>query len=73
MANFADRTGSVAEPLVIACPKCGTPLTFRRSRTPFIDGCGFESYRLECRECATALAGIVDPCDETLLLSELAS
>jgi hypothetical protein len=73
MANFVDRTSTVAEPQLIACPKCGAALTFRRSRVPFIDSCGFESYRLECQECAVALAGIVDPCDDTLLLSELAA
>jgi hypothetical protein len=36
-----------------------------------IDGSGFESYRLSCRACAVPLAGVVDPYDETLLLSEL--
>jgi hypothetical protein len=44
---------------------------FYRSRTPRIDSSGFESYTLECKECGTRLAGIVDPCDEKLMLSEL--
>lgn len=71
MANFVDRTGSVAEPEVITCPKCGGALAFSRSRVPFIDSCGFESYRFECQECAAPLGGIVDPFDDTLLLSEI--
>jgi len=45
---------------------------FRRSLRPLIDSCGFESYSFACRECAAPLGGIVDPCDDTLLLSELA-
>ncbi len=44
---------------------------FCRSRTPRIDACGFESYSLECQECGARLAGIIDPYDEELLLSEL--
>ena len=50
---------------------CGARLIFYRSRTPQIDSCGFESYGLECKECEAPLAGIIDPCDETLLISEL--
>ena len=57
----------------IACPKCKTRLMFSRNREPFIDACGFESYALECRECGASLAGIVDPFDDTLLISELAA
>jgi len=41
------------------------------SRTPNIDACGFESYSFECDECGARLAGIVDPHDNALLLSEL--
>jgi hypothetical protein len=52
------------------CPNCHAGLNFRRSRTPDIDACGFESYRLDCRECGAALAGIIDPADDALLLSE---
>lgn len=54
----------------VACPNCSRQLTFRRSNHPAIDACGFESYCFECLECGTPLAGIVDPADETLLLSE---
>jgi len=42
-----------------------------RSATPQIDGCGFETYSLACWKCATPLAGIIDPLDETLLLSKV--
>ncbi len=57
----------------IACPKCHARFVFRRSREPFIDACGFESYALECDECGASLAGIVDPFDDTLLISEMAA
>jgi hypothetical protein len=67
----ADRLTAIWGAQVIACPKCDAQLLFFRSRTPRIDSCGFESYRLECKQCAAALAGIIDPSDETLLLSAL--
>jgi hypothetical protein len=54
----------------LVCPNCHSRLSFHRSATPDIDACGFESYRLDCRECGAALAGIVDPADEALLLTE---
>jgi hypothetical protein len=57
----------------VACPKCDAPFVFCRNSKPFIDACGFESYALECHECGASLAGIVDPFDETLLLSEIAA
>lgn len=47
-------------------------LTFGRSPMPRIDSCGFEGYSLECKECGAALAGIIDPGDEKLLLTPLA-
>jgi hypothetical protein len=55
----------------IACPACAAQVMFCRSRTPLIDACGFESYSLECDECGARLAGIIDPYDNALLLSEL--
>lgn len=58
---------------VVACPACNAGLAFHRHSTPHIDACGFESYSLECEKCGAALAGIVDPCDDTLLLSEMAA
>ena len=54
-------------------PKLRAQLTFRRSRTPHIDSCGFESYSFTCSECAAPLGGVVDPRDDTLLLCELAT
>jgi hypothetical protein len=55
---------------VTACPVCNAQVVFCRSRTPHIDACGFESYSFECGECDALLAGIIDPYDEALLLSE---
>jgi predicted nucleic acid-binding Zn ribbon protein len=55
---------------LVACPSCNAPLKFGRSPTPHIDDCGFESYHLECKECGAALAGIIDPADDALLLTE---
>jgi len=43
---------------------------FSRSPAPGIDECGFESYRFECKECAATLAGIIDPADDMLLISQ---
>jgi hypothetical protein len=57
----------------VACPKCQARFVFCRSPKPLIDACGFESYALECHECGAPLAGIVDPFDETLLISEMAA
>jgi hypothetical protein len=65
----ADQALTVPSARTAACPICDAPLTFFRTRLPHIDECGFESYRLECQECGTPLAGIVDPADEKLLLS----
>jgi hypothetical protein len=67
MCNEFATTSAHGVPL---CPTCHAGLSFRRSRTPNIDTCGFESYRLDCPECGAALAGIIDPADGALLLSE---
>ena len=53
------------------CPACTAQVISCGSRTPHIDACGFESYRLECDECGARLAGIIDPYDDELLLTEL--
>jgi len=68
-----DESSAISAIHVIACPNCTARLTFCRSRTPQIDACGFESYSLECGECGAPLTGIVDPFDDTLLLSEMAA
>jgi hypothetical protein len=62
---------SISNALAIVCPACTAQIIFCRSRTPHIDRCGFESYSLECHECGAGLAGIIDPYDDELLLSEL--
>lgn len=56
----------------VKCPECGALLIFSRSRSPSIDSCGFECYRLECKECGARLAGVIDPSDDKLLLTTLA-
>jgi len=65
-----ERRGHLASAQLSACPRCKAQLEFRRSFSPHIDDCGFESYRLKCAECGAALAGIIDPADDALLLSE---
>ena len=57
-------------PLVAVCPKCQARPTFYRALIPLMDSSGFESYSLECGACGVVFAGIVDPYDEALLLSE---
>ncbi len=68
-----DDPSALSGALVIACPKCSTRFMFFRSPSPHIDECGFESYSLECKACGAALAGIIDPSDETLLLTQIAA
>ncbi len=70
--NLADLTKALALP-ILACPACSARLAFRRNSMSRIDACGFESYSLECKECGVPFAGIVDPFDDTLLLSEMAA
>jgi hypothetical protein len=36
-----------------------------------MDECGFETYAIDCPQCGAPLAGIIDPADDALLLSEL--
>ena len=77
MANhrFArrERIGASADFQTVACPVCGARLMFVRHPDADIDACGFESYRFECRECHAALAGIIDPADDALLISQVAA
>jgi len=73
IAQSRDEPNTTLGAHAIACPKCNARFAFCRSRKPFIDACGFESYALECHECGASLAGIVDPFDETLLISEIAA
>jgi hypothetical protein len=54
-----------------ACPKCGVRVIVHRILNPNIDSSGFENYFLKCNQCSVWLIGIIDPCDEVLLLTEL--
>jgi RNase P subunit RPR2 len=66
-----ERVSTISGAQAVACPKCNAPLVFFRSSGPHIDDCGFESYRIACRECGASLAGVIDPSDETLLLTDM--
>ncbi len=63
------KTSNAAKSEKMACPGCAASLVIYRSNSPQIDECGFESYSLKCRECRSALVGIVDPLDDKLLLT----
>jgi hypothetical protein len=65
------RLESPSTTWIIACPKCDAPLSLHRTRAPAIDESGFETYRLYCAACGAALAGLVDPYDDELLLTEV--
>jgi hypothetical protein len=69
--NVNPSTTSRAQ--IVMCPSCRAPLVFHESHAPCIDACGFESHSLECRQCGAALAGLIDPFDDALLLSETAA
>ena len=63
------KTSNVSKSEKVACPKCDASLKFYRSDKPHIDECGFESYSLKCRACGSMLVGIIDPADDTLLVT----
>jgi len=63
------KTSNLSKPEKVACPKCDASLIFYRSEQPHIDECGFESYSLTCRSCGSMLVGIIDPMDDTLLVT----
>jgi hypothetical protein len=67
-----EHLNTLPDARIVACPRCAARLMFSRGDAGRIDECGFESYCLECETCGAALAGIIDPDDETLLLSERA-
>lgn len=69
----AERQNVVTDAQAASCPRCTAHLLLHRSSLPFIDECGFESYDFECTECGAALAGIIDPYDDALLLAEIAA
>jgi hypothetical protein len=71
--TMTGESPKTADAQLVACPKCNARLAFTRSDAADIDECGFEIYRLACHECGAPLAGVVDPADDTLLLSEIAA
>jgi hypothetical protein len=60
-------------PLTVDCPQCGARLTRVRSRTALIDSCGFEIYNIQCDRCDAHLVGLIDPVDDTLLVTPSAA
>jgi len=73
LAPLEEYALAISNAPAVACPRCSAALPFVRGETPHIDECGFESYRLQCTECRAELAGIIDPFDDALLLSESVS
>lgn len=69
MAGATDT--NAVDALPVACPQCSAQVPFHRSAAPHIDACGFESYNFDCQICRASLAGIVDPADDTLLVSQI--
>jgi hypothetical protein len=63
------KTSYVSKSLKAACSKCDTSLKLYRSDKPYIDECGFESYAFKCSACGSMLVGIIDPADDTLLVT----
>jgi hypothetical protein len=63
------KTSNVSKSAKVVCPKCDGSLKFDRSDKPHIDECGFQSYSFKCRACGSLLVGIIDPADDTLLLT----
>jgi hypothetical protein len=63
------KTSNVSKSVKAACPKCDTSLKLYKSDKPYIDECGFESYAFKCSACASLLVGIIDPADDTLLVT----
>jgi hypothetical protein len=57
--------------LLVKCPKCEASSKFFRAAFPHIDTCGFESYSFWCECCGSAIAGIINPLDDGLLVSLL--
>lgn len=57
--------------LLVQCPQCEASSKFFRTPFPHIDTCGFESYSFRCECCGSAIAGIINPLDDELLVSLL--
>jgi len=67
------QRGRTTRPVLqtVQCPTCGGQNPFSETQLAQIDSSGFECYRFSCTACAIPLAGIIDPYDGTLLLTEL--
>jgi hypothetical protein len=52
----------------VKCPSCSSPISLR-SEQARVDSLGFEIYRVKCKDCGAMLIGLIDPYDESLLLS----
>ena len=57
--------------LLVKCPKCEATSKFFRTAFPHIDTFGFESHSFRCECCGSAIAGIINPLDDELLVSLL--
>jgi hypothetical protein len=53
------------------CSSCQSPVIISKSQTSSIDECGFESYKIKCKDCGTLLVAIIDPRDCKPLISEI--
>jgi hypothetical protein len=72
-AMHRETPDTLIDAQIVECPCCRTALTFRRSATPLIDACGFESYQIVCDQCGNTLGGVIDPADDQLLVSQIAA
>jgi hypothetical protein len=64
---------TMADARYTVCPHCRHRPMVLRSNNPRIDECGFESYDFDCPSCDAPLAGIIDPRDDVLLISNTAA
>jgi hypothetical protein len=65
----ADAIPDIASGSIVACPGCDAALEYGGCAKSDVDECGFESYRFRCGTCGAMVVGIVDPADQTLLLT----
>jgi hypothetical protein len=52
---------------ITECPRCHSPVPFRRAHDPNIDSAGFEAYTLFGSGCGKSFSGIIDPFDDAFL------
>jgi hypothetical protein len=63
------KTSNATKSEKVACPKCDASIKLYRSDRPYIDESGFECYSFKCWACGSMLIGIIDPADDTLLVT----